>query len=146
MAPYIPFLLLAVGCGQMGMSELVDEDAENWLSFDPDGEISFGKSSPNAKSVEKQVTLSAQGEAAVTVADLWIDSDAKHVFYLDGELPFPRVMDPGDTIPVDIRFMPESSGGYKGTLVVELEDGRVMERNLTGSGCSDSDHDGVCSK
>lgn len=146
MARFLPLLLLAAGCGQMGMSELVDEDADTWLSFDPDGEISFGKVSPSGKSVEQQVTLSAQGEAPVTVSDLWIECETKDVFYLDGELPFPRVMDPGDTIPVDLRFMPKTAGGFRGTLVVELADGRVMERNLTGSGCSDSDHDGVCSK
>lgn len=139
------FILLLAGCGQVGMDETVDSDPHAYLTLDPNGEISFGKVSPHGHSEEEQVTLTANGDSSLGVQDVWIESKPKDVFYFESDLPFPKNLHPGDSVPLTIRFRPDSTGSFKGTLIIEREDGTLIERNLTGSGCNDGDQDGDCS-
>ena len=144
MRSVLPFLFVLAGCGQVGMDETVATDTTPWLSFDPAGSVSFGRVSPNGSPEKDQVTLISNGDSDVGVADAWIEADPPHSFYFPNELPFPMVMAPGDSVPLVIDFSPDATGSFGGTLVLQLENGQIIERALTGTGCSDTDRDGEC--
>lgn len=144
MSTLLPFLFALAGCGQVGMDETVDQDVAPWLSFDPDGPVSFGRVSPSGSAERSQVTLISNGDADVGVEDAWIESDPPHAFYFQNDLPFPMLLDPGDSVPLEVSFSPDATGEFHGTLIVQLEGGQIVERNLSGTGCKDNDRDGEC--
>lgn len=127
------------------MVSTLDTDARGWISFDPEGELSFGMVSPAAGEVSQRVTVLANGDAGVEVVDAWVESDSPRVYRLADGSPFPARLDPGDGMPIEVVFDPKERASYHGSFVVELGDGNTKTLNITGSGCADGDSDGDCS-
>lgn len=93
------------------------------------------------------MSIAVDGNEPVYVTDAWIESGAEGVFRISGEaLPFPRLIQPGTVIPVEIKFKPSAAGEFRGTFVVTTETGVVVERGLLGTGCADGNDDGKCDR
>lgn len=130
----IGWALLLVACGSYGLQPMMTDDGAK-LTTDPAWELAFGKQSTTAGTVTGTITLLSSGEAPLTIQDVWLESDENGIFDL-GELPFPRTIEPGDEVPVNVLFSPQRAERYTGTLYIEFgEEGRTAERNLVGSGC-----------
>ncbi|MDP2312737.1 MAG: hypothetical protein Q8P41_07515 [Pseudomonadota bacterium] len=144
MRPLLPILLLLVGCGEFGLQEAVEVGGAPLVAVAPGGQIRFDEASPRGRSQSEEVTIGSDGDVAAYVAAVWVESESGD-FYTNEELPFPKVMEPGEAIPITVRFMPASAGTFHGTLIVESgTDGTLLERQLVGEGCIDSDADGRC--
>lgn len=139
------FLATLVACGTFGLVEgYAGEGLGALLATDPDELVEFGETAPNAKSQKMDVQFVSAGDDALYVADAWIESAEEGVF-TSGELPFPRTLQPGEAIPVHLRFKPNAQGAFTGTLLIEVgNEGEVVERTLSGEGCFDDDEDGTC--
>jgi hypothetical protein len=141
--PVFPLLLTA--CGTVGLSQNVVADGDALVSVDPAGQIHFDEASPSGRSQSSEIVVSSLGDVPAYVADAWIESSTDGVFFTGDDLPFPKSMDPGEEIPITVRFQPTAAGTFHGSLVIESGlDGTLIERALIGKGCSDSDHDGDC--
>jgi hypothetical protein len=138
--------LSAIGCGTFGLEATVAGDAP-WLMVTPDVDLVFGETSPAAKSGRQQMSIEVEGDAPVYVTDAWIESSDEDVFRISGgTLPFPRLLQPGTVMPVEIKFKPTAAGEFRGTFVVTTETGVVVERGLFGTGCADANDDGKCDR
>jgi hypothetical protein len=139
----LTFLIL-VGCGGVGLDQLAADALGPLVATDPDGDIQFGDHVPDARSMSHEVSVLSTGDESVYVADVWVETNTEGVFYVPNELPFPQLLDPGAEIPVTIRFAPTAVGTFHGALVIEVEDGTILERMLVGQGCRDTDRDEAC--
>jgi hypothetical protein len=138
-------LLSLAGCGSFGLDPLGGDEGDAFVTIEPAGQIRFDRASPSGRSQSEEVTIVSSGGVPVYVADVWVESSTANVFYTGNELPFPKTMDPGEELPVVIRFAPVAAGTFHGTLVVEAgTEGAVLERQLVGEGCADTDRDGEC--
>ncbi len=146
MRPVLPmFLVLLVGCGEFGLAETVVSDGGPLVAVAPGGQIRFDAASPSGRSQAQEVTIGSDGDAAAYVAAVWVESENGDIFYTNDELPFPKLMEPGEAIPITVRFMPTAPGTFHGTLIVESGvDGALLERQLLGEGCDDEDGNGRC--
>jgi hypothetical protein len=132
------WLLLLVACGSYGLEPMMSDDGGT-LKTDPAWELAFGKRATTAGTVSEPITLISSGESPLTVQDVWLESEESGIFDL-GELPFPRTLEAGEEMPVNVLFTPERAERYTGTLYIEIGDGgRVAERNLVGAGCNPRD-------
>lgn len=138
-------LLLAAGCGGVGLDPLVEATDGPRLALDPDGELRFASASPEGRSQALDVRLISDGGERLYVKDAWVESTTEGVFSTNGEWPLPRNLDPGEDLPVTLRFAPNAQGTFHGRLIVEVgNDGTLFERDLVGNGCEDRDRDGEC--
>lgn len=136
--------LLLAGCGSFGLDPTVAQGGQSWIDITPTGEVQFGPASPSGKSVSQDVTVVASGDSDAVVTDAWIEATSAGVFVLPTELPFPRLIPAGGEVPLHVKFHPLAQGDFRATMVVEIEDGTVVERVMTGVGCGDSDDNGTC--
>lgn len=135
---------LLAGCGELGLAQVTIADGAAIVAVAPTGEIRFEDASPDGRSKSEEVTIGSDGDVAVYVADVWVESEDT-AFFLNEDLPFPKNMEPGEAIPVTLRFQPPRAGNFRGTLVIESgTDGTLLERPLFGSGCEDDDGNGRC--
>lgn len=141
----LPTLLL-IGCGDFGLTEVssIEGGGETLVAIEPQGQIRFDEASPHGNSVSEEINVEPVGDGSVTIEDAWIESSTSGVFYTSGDLPFPRTIDAGDTFPFTVRFSPVSAGTFHATLVVETSGGAILERQMLGEGCRDTDRDGRC--
>ncbi len=139
-------LFFLAGCGSFGLDEgPVALESEPLISIDPDGDIVFEASSPSGRSQSEEVVVMSLGGVGAYVANVWVESTTEGVFFTGEELPFPKLMEAGEEIPITVRFQPTAAGTFHGVLVVETgTDGSILERALLGNGCRDSDADGNC--
>lgn len=145
MRPVLFALLPLCACGEVGLVEDVDAIGEALVTVEPQGQIRFDRASPEGRSQSEEVLIVSSGDADVYISDVWVESSTASVFYTENDLPFPKYLDPGEEIPVTIRFAPVAAGTFNGTLVVESGlEGALLERALVGEGCSDPDRDGDC--
>lgn len=146
--PTLPLLLpalLLVACGEFGLVETVESGGAPLVAVAPGGQIRFEAVSPSGRSQAQEVTIGSDGDVAAYVAAVWVESENGDIFYTNEELPFPKLMEPGEAIPITVRFMPTAPGTFHGVLVVESGvDGTLLERQLLGEGCGDEDGDGRC--
>lgn len=145
MRPLLPLLsLLLGGCGDFGLAQAALAGGP-MLQIDPDGEIRFEQASPSGRESTQEVTFVSSGGEEVHVAGAWVESTTNGVFYTNEELPFPKSLDPGTDIPINIHFAPSAQGTFHGLLVIEVgTDGTLLERELVGQGCRDAQRDGAC--
>lgn len=136
-------VLLTGACGSVGLSDATTDGTMGEVELLPEGEINFGTVSPYTRPVTYTVEVVSTGLDPVTVDDAWIETASVAELYV-GALPFPRSIDPGDSIPFDLKFKPSEAGGYHGTLVILMRDGAKIERNVVGNACPDTDQDGTC--
>lgn len=137
--------LLTAGCGDFGLVATGGEEGEALVAIEPQGQIRFDRASPSGRSQLEEVLVVSSGDAPVYVADVWVESNTAGVFFTSDSLPFPKMMDVGEEVPVTLRFAPVSAGTFNGTLIVESgAEGALLERQLLGEGCSDPDRDGDC--
>lgn len=132
-----------VACGSVGLTSPEVEEGHARIDLEPRGRVEFGSVSPAAGPAEATVTAVSIGTEPVVVEQAWIEGADSGAFYL-GELRLPAHLEPEDELSIPVRFDPDDGGAFNGTLVVQINDGSVMERALMGSGCRDADGDGVC--
>jgi hypothetical protein len=136
---------LLTGCGELGLATVTIADGAAIVAVAPTGEIRFEDASPDGRSKSEEVTIGSDGDVAVYVADVWVETDDGATFFLNEDLPFPKNMEPGEAIPITLRFQPPRVGDFHGTLLIESgTDGTVLERPLFGTGCADDDGNGSC--
>ncbi len=140
----LPALMLpfAAACGSVGLEENMSFGGKGMAQVAPDGMVQF-ESRPVGKGTSEDFTVDSVGDIPITVQDAWVEVTDPNVFFV-GALPFPKSLDPGDSVSFKVNFEPQQSGIFYGTLVVTMDDGSTLERNVTGAGCNDADHDGVC--
>lgn len=131
------------GCGSFGLQsiELVAESGR--LGATPQSPIDFGKVIADREVGHETVTLQANTDVSVRVISVWVESTSG-VFSIDGNPPIPKTLEPGQQIGIGLRFEPGSKGDFTGSFFAETEDGGLLERELEGRGCGDSDRDGRC--
>lgn len=140
----VPVLLLALGCGQVGLEDMSEDPLEEGrLVIEPAGQVRFDTASPYGRSVAATVTVKAAGDAPVRVVDGWTEGYPEGAFTLP-TAPFPKKLDPGQSVDLELRFLPPGDGAFEGLLVLETEGGALAERTLVGNGCRDADQDGDC--
>ena len=141
-----PLVTLLIGCGDIGLTATVGEDgAQSLLTLSPEGQVRFDAAAPNGRVVNEEVTFVSAGDLPIYVADVWVESSTASVFTVGDDLPFPKNIEPGVEVAIVVKFSPVAAGTYRGTLVAETgTDGTLVERELVGEGCTDSDHDGDC--
>lgn len=145
MRPILTILVLLVGCGEFGLAETLEAGGAPLVAVAPGGQLRFADASPAGRSQALEVTIGSDGDVAAYVAAVWVESENGDIFYLNDDLPFPKLMDPGEAIPITVRFMPTDSGTFHGLLIVESgTDGTLLERQLLGEGCGDEDGNGRC--
>lgn len=138
------YLWMLVACGDLGLQTVgaAPEEIGGMLQLSPDGAISFGDVSPEAPHVSHtEVSVASVGDEAMGVMDAWVEGDEE--FWIE-QPPFPKLMEPGMEIPFDVRFQPSAIGSFRASLLLELGSGELMERTITGNGCTDDDADGEC--
>ncbi|MDP2305639.1 MAG: hypothetical protein Q8P18_06400 [Pseudomonadota bacterium] len=137
--------LLLVGCGEFGLGETLEAGGAALVAVAPGGQLRFAEASPSGRSQALEVTIASDGDVAAYVAAVWVESENGGIFYTNDELPFPKLMEPGEAIPITVRFMPAAPGTFHGTLLVESgTEGALLERQLLGEACGDDDGDGRC--
>jgi hypothetical protein len=144
-APVVRFLLplAATGCGDFGLVMTVDSGSSgSAVTFVPEGRAQFGDASPDGRGVTKDVKVGSASGYQVQVTDAWVEGD--EVFEIDGKSPFPTRLASEESVAVTLRFLPTSSGDFRGTFVVEDSTGTLTMLKLTGTGCRDGDGDGDC--
>jgi hypothetical protein len=130
---------LLTACGHYGLETVAENLSGPRLSTDPAGSVSFGRQEASGRTYSEELYLVSAGDEAVYVADMWIESEERGVFDV-GDLPFPRSLDPGAEMPVNILFTPEDDARYEGSVFIEIGwDGKIIERTLSGTGCSPRD-------
>lgn len=144
MRPLLPSLCVLVGCGDFGLADGVTADGGPLVAVTPEGQIVFEPVSPSGRPQFQEVNITAAGDVAVYIAAVWVESE-DGAFSTFEDLPFPKLLDPGEAIPMDLRFKPPDAGVFHGVLVVESgTEGALLERQILGEGCVDSEADGQC--
>lgn len=139
---FLPLALLSSGCGSVGLEENMVFDGKGMAEVAPDGMVEF-EDRPVGKGTSEDFEVDSVGDIPITIEDAWVEVSDPNVFFV-GALPFPKKLDPGDSVGFKVNFEPQQSGIFYGTLIVTLDDGTTLERNVTGTGCNDDDHDGEC--
>jgi len=135
-------LFLIAGCGSMGLDQNALYEGNGRVEIAPDGIVEF-PDRPVGRGASEEFTVESIGDIPITVEDAWVDVADPGVFFV-GDLPFPMRLSPGDSVAFQVNFEPSSTGLFRGTLVLTMDDGTALERNVVGSGCSDNDGDSVC--
>ena len=133
---------LVAGCGSMGLDQNALYEGNGRAEVAPDGMVEF-PDRPVGRGSSEEFVVESIGDIPITVEDAWVDVDDRGVFFV-GDLPFPMRLSPGDSVTFQVNFEPPSTGVFHGTLVITMDDGTTLERNVVGSGCGDNDGDGVC--
>ena len=142
-------LLLVGGCatfragsGTVGLAENAPMGGKPMAQVDPAGMVEFAEE-PVGYGASQDFTVDSIGESPITVEDAWVEVADPNVFFV-GALPFPKRLDPGDSVSFKVNFEPQQSGIFYGTLVITMDDGSTLERNVTGTGCDDGNSDRRC--
>lgn len=139
----LPLLLLALaGCGSMGLDQNEIFDGAGRIEVFPDGQVEFDDR-PVGRGSSVDFTVNSIGDIPITVEAVVIEEDDPDVFFV-GDPPFPMRLDPGGSVTFRVNFEPQHTGTVRGVLVLEMDDGSSVERNLVGSGCRDNNGDGAC--
>lgn len=132
-------LALFLACGHYGLETVAEHLSGPRLATEPAGSVAFGRQEASGRTYSEELYLLSAGDEEVYVADLWVESDEAGVFDV-GDLPFPRSLDVGAEMPVNILFTPDDDTRYEGSVFIEVGwDGKVIERTLSGTGCSPRD-------
>lgn len=134
--------LLFAGCGSVGLAENAPMGGRPMAEVDPEGMTEF-PDEPVGYGSSKDFTVQSVGDSPITVEDAWVEVSDPNVFFV-GALPFPKRLDPGDSVVFQVNFEPQQSGIFYGTVVITMDDGSTLERNVTGAGCEDGDSDRYC--
>ncbi len=129
-------LVALAGCGSVGLDENAPLGGMPMASVTPEGLVDFD-SHPVGHRTSEEFTVESIGDSAITVDDAWVQVDDPNTFFV-GALPFPKRLDPGDTISFEVTFEPQETGLVYGTVVIAFDDGNNLERNVRGSGCQSS--------
>lgn len=142
-------LLLGVGgCGGVGLTayETGGGGGEGAVELVvvPKGTTDFGDVELETTAVET-FTMSTTGDQLTAILDIRFDEEitSDRFTLADSTLTFPRPLQAGTSLTVDVEFTPLYQGSYGGTLVIEYEadaQGTVatVERKMTGYGCQPS--------
>lgn len=143
--------LLGVGaCGGVGLTDYETGGSTVELVVVPKGTTDFGEVSPYGDPVVETFTMSTKGDERTSIVDVYLDGTTSTAFSLAASsLTYPRPLQAGTSLAVDVEFLPNAPTSYTGTLVIEYESdaaGTVTEvrRMLIGEKCSDSNLDGHC--
>lgn len=137
-------LMLLGACGDFGLAPLAG-DVSGLLTTNPEREIRFDATIPSDRSIVQEVEIQSAGDGPVFVANLWVETNTEGVFYTGDDLPFPKTIDAGSAVSVNVRFLPTAVGSFHGALVIEVgNEGTIIERSLFGQGCRDDDDDHEC--
>ena len=135
---------LAASCGTVGLDDAVSDGSNGAAVLLPDGDFEFGEVSPDARHAETlTVQVKSVGIDAVAVQDAWMDTDDSSVMYMATN-PFPKRIEPGESVAFDVKFSPADQDHYHAVLHVTLETGGEITRNVLGIGCPDRTRDGIC--
>ncbi|MSP56537.1 MAG: choice-of-anchor D domain-containing protein [Myxococcales bacterium] len=138
----LPLMLLSGGCGSVGLDANTVFDGKGMATVAPDGMIEF-EARPVGQGTSEQFSIDSVGDIPITVEDAWVEVPDPNVFFV-GALPFPKSLAPGESFEFQVNFEPQQNGIFYGTLMVAMDDGSTLERNVTGTGCGDDNHDGEC--
>lgn len=143
---------LLSGCGSMGLStgDTGIKTVAN-LGVDPTGDVDFGRVSPaKDKSDLEDVILFADGLGTLNVVDVYLSNASSGAFTMRNNLPLPMRLHDGEEFPVQVRFLPYTTGAFTGALVVLVDDGTAEGTEVTvpllGWGCQDPDQTGACTE
>lgn len=143
---------LLSGCGSMGLSTGdTGVTAIASLGVDPTGDVDFGRVSPaKDKSDLEDVILFAEGLGTLNVVDVYLSNASSGAFTMRNNLPLPMRLHDGEEFPVQVRFLPYTTGSFEGELVVLVDDGTAQGTEVTvpllGWGCQDPDQTGTCTE
>lgn len=141
-AALLPLVLLSAGCGSVGLDPNMVFDGKGMAIVAPDGMVEFADR-PVGQGASEDFSIDSVGDIPITIEDAWVEVSDPNVFFV-GALPFPKRLDPGESFEFQVNFEPQQSGIFYGTLIVTMDDGSTLERNVTGTGCGDDNHDGEC--
>lgn len=124
--------LLLTGCQSVGLDEF-GEPGAGMLQVIPAGELEFGDARVGGE-VERTVAVISAGEDAVLIEDIYIEGDPEH--FVARDLATPRVIQPGDEMPLSVFFRPDTVGGFNAILVMETPtlDELAISKRLVGDG------------
>ncbi|MCB9746028.1 MAG: hypothetical protein H6740_25860 [Alphaproteobacteria bacterium] len=135
-------LWLLTACANVGLDEFGDPGA-GLLQIAPAGDVDFGEVPVNGEG-EATLRFISGGADGVLIEDITVEG-APEVFVPRG-LTTPRVVQPGDEMPLVIRFLPTAARDYNAVLVVETPglDALTINKRLMGEGCPDTNRDSLC--
>lgn len=142
LAPLPLLAAVLLGCGSMGLDQNEIYDGAGRVEVLPDGQIDF-PDRPVGRGASMDVTVNSIGDIPIIVNEAVIQEEDPDVFFV-GDPPFPMQLDPGESVTFKVNFEPQETGTVRGVLVLEMDDGSAVERNLVGAGCRDGDNDGSC--
>ncbi len=133
--------LVATGCGDMGLqlTALSIEGAR--VSVFPEGELEFGCAVPDGEVLKKQLTVEASGDESLLLENVWLEDEQNFLLIYD---PSPTSLEPGESVIIQVGFLPPASGQFNDILMMDLEldQSFLLSRRLLGSGCqSGTDYD-----
>lgn len=140
-------LLLGVeGCGGVGLTAYETGGAGGAglveLVVVPKGTTDFGDVEVGTTATET-FTMSTTGDQITAILDIYLDPETSSRAYAvaDSSLTFPRPLQAGTSLSVDVEFTPYGTGDFQATLVIEYEaDAQgteaVVERKMIGDGCN----------
>ena len=138
-------MLLLVACGSLGLQTIqLGAPTEGRVTISPAGTVNFGKVPEDGRPEMEEVTITVSGDA-VRIEEIWVESRGG-VFELLSQPPVPKLLEEGASMGVKVRFQPTSVADYTGTLLVSTQGGVVVELDLKGEGCRDSNRDDECDR
>lgn len=138
-------MLLLVACGSLGLQTIqLGAPTEGRVTIVPAGTVNFGKVPEDGRPADEELTLRVSG-GSVRVEEIWVESKGE-VFDLLSNPPVPKLLADGAEMAVKVRFQPTSVADYSGTLLVSTQGGALVERDLKGEGCRDSNRDDECDR
>ncbi|MFH1469169.1 MAG: hypothetical protein ABIO70_32575 [Pseudomonadota bacterium] len=142
-----PFLALSLtGCGLWYLEQVADPADATVVDIQPPDELSFGPVSPAGSPVTLEATVSAEGGGRIALESVLLSPDGDGAFTLADD-PSPCVVEGEQSAVVEVRFHPDAVGTYIGRLTFLASVGGndvELTRRLSGTGCNDPDHDGIC--
>lgn len=141
-------LTLLLACGDLGLADTLSDGNGGEITVSPSGVLDFGEVSQFADHPALlTVTVESTGYETIEVSDARVENnnpEADGEPFFVGALPFPKEIEPGLSIPFDVKFDPSHNGTFRGNLIIEIASGSTLSRPLEGDGCNDEDRDGGC--
>ncbi|MDG1483668.1 MAG: hypothetical protein P8R54_29020 [Myxococcota bacterium] len=140
--------VLLTGCDEVGLDSLGSALIGPVLEVEPVGDLTFGGTSLTGSGSTETLTLYSSGDEELVLLSIDFHEDTPLAFSLPSGIPVPGMLQPGDSLPINISFQPDELGGYNGWVVVmvEGEDGSLeLSRRIVGQGCDPEYATGDCS-